>query len=151
MENYLEKISSDISEIKDAIIIFAIMLFVIFLAKSAYPDDRVTVYSRSCNQQNVSAQDCKSWNLGGKETYYINKYTQEVMFDGTYGPVSYAGCHVVDNENWYCDFGKGALGLNDFIGYRNGQMMEDTFSSRMFAAQHFGFFKYWWYKLLGWV
>lgn len=108
----------------------------------------VVVYGRSCNQENTSAQDCKSWNLF-KTTYYVNKYTNQVMFDDTYGLVNYFGCTVVDVNYWYCDLLKGSsmgTGQNT-LAYKNGTFIDRTLSSKNFTTEYFGWFKYWLYKI----
>ena len=60
-----------------------IIIFIFFIIVLGVLEEKkngsVTVYSRSCEQSNLSAKDCKSWNVG-KEVFYVNKATQQVFF-----------------------------------------------------------------------
>jgi len=108
--------------------------------------DSVTVYGRSCEQANTVSATCTSWNLV-KTNYYINRSNQQVFFEGRYGPMPLSGCHVVNEDYWYCDGGdkSGYTNQNDIVGYKNGVIVEDTPSSRMWTTEHFGVLTYWWY------
>jgi hypothetical protein len=134
----------------------AIVLLIWIVISSFSGSDKTTVYSRTCLQENTSVQDCTSWSLSnGGQVYYIDKNSQQVMFDGDYGPVPYHGCHVVSKDNWGCNLLEGDSllphlgGPIDAFGYKNGVFVEDTPSSKIFATQHFGWLKYWGYKIMG--
>ncbi len=125
---------------------FAVLIGLVLLYGGAFTSsNKITDYVRSCDQENISAQSCTSWNLESA-TYYINENTQQVFFDGTYGPVAFSGCTVANRDNWYCS-STSAYGF----GYKNGVVEDNTLTSQTFATQHFGLLSYWWYKGLSWI
>lgn len=114
------------------IFIIIIFIFVISLTEKSSISD----YYRTCNFPNVEKEKCTSWNVS-KEIYFVNKYTQQVMFMGDYGPVSFEKCVVVNYENWTCNDG--------VLNVKDGTI---TSNYNMFSSEHFGWFKYWFYKVL---
>ena len=83
-----------------------------------------------------------------KKFFMLIKQLNKFFFEGTYGPVPYNGCHVVNKNYWYCDIGDEVSGITNIISYKNGVYKEDTPSSRQFTSEYFGIIKYWWYKFI---
>ena len=128
-----------------ALAVIFIVMIAIWILLTGKHQDSVTVYGRTCEQPNTSSSACTSWKLV-KTTYYINKDIQQVFVEGRYGPVPLFGCHVVNRDYWYCHGGDNAdYTKNDIVGYRNGVMVEDSRSSRIWTTEHFGMLTYWWY------
>ena len=112
----------------------------IFVALAAFRHDENSIadYSRSCNQANVPASQCTSWNLG-QETYFIDRDAQKVMFIGSYGPVALTNCTVANSENWSCASGQ---------GFKGGVAVDNGSVPQMYVTQHFGPLRYWWYLVI---
>ena len=129
------------------VIILAVCLAYVYFGTSA---SKITDYGRVCGQENVAAQDCKSWNLFA--TTYILDNTSETAtwYDGS-GDAQRTNCHIADKDNWWCDaYERTALQGNgqNMIGFSGGKSIENTPTYPATSTQHFGVTKYWWYKLL---
>ncbi len=148
LEDYLQQIDSNLEGIKESIgsiSSFVIVLIVVLFFRGVFDaKDKIIDYRRECQDISVSEQECKSWDFA-KETYYVNKYTQQVMFDGVYGPIPYTQCNVVDNKNWTCNDGR--------LNANKGVITENYFDGEkpVFAIQHLTWLNYWWGKALSWV
>ena len=114
---------------------FIIVLIIFFPIFAHAEAETITDYYRYC-LDNTQSSSCEKWYLGSQK-YYINEETQQVMGQGTYGPVPFESCTVASKDNWTCD--------NGTIYDTDGKITDN------FGNEHFGFLTYWYYRTSDYV
>ena len=135
------------------LLIISIIFIVIFLIFALYyfnnNSNYITDYGRGCKQENIAAEDCKSWSLFAT-TYILDKTNKSVTWYNGSGDSGRTNCHIADANNWWCDAYEGtALEGNgqNVIGFAGGKSIESTPVTTQYATEHFGFLKYWLLKI----